>query len=125
MARALERFMAEGLLDPHLAMLRDIYRTKRDLSVAALRAHCEPHVRFRVPSGGFFLWLEISPDVDWERARREVAARGIALRPGDGMLADDDPRRFVRLSCIQVPVEDIEPGIRALGEALAGSVRTR
>jgi 2-aminoadipate transaminase len=124
-ARALERYMAEGHLDPHLAELRVHYRAKRDLTVDALRAHCEPLVRFEVPSGGFFLWLELAPEVDWEHARREVAARGIALRPGDGMLADGDERRFVRLSSIQVPVEDIEPGIRALGDALHASVGVR
>jgi 2-aminoadipate transaminase len=124
-ARALEHYMAEGHLDPHLAELRTHYRAKRDRTVAALRAHCEPLVRFQVPSGGFFLWLELAPEVDWERARREVAARGVALRPGDGMLADDDDRRFVRLSCIQVPTEDIETGIRALGDALHASVGVR
>jgi 2-aminoadipate transaminase len=124
-ARALEVYMAEGNLDAHLAELRIHYRAKRDRTVAALRAHCEPLVRFQVPSGGFFLWLELAPEVDWEHVRREVAARGVALRPGDGMLAEGDDRRFVRLSCIQVPVEDIEPGIRALGDALHASVGVR
>jgi 2-aminoadipate transaminase len=124
-ARALEHYMAEGHLDLHLAELRTHYRAKRDRTVAALRAHCEPLVRFQVPSGGFFLWLELAPEVDWERARREVAARGVALRPGDGMLAEGDDRRFVRLSCIQVPTEDIETGIRALGDALHASVGVR
>jgi 2-aminoadipate transaminase len=122
-ARALEHFMASGLLDPHLELLRDRYRTKRDLVVAALRQHCEPLVRFSVPTGGFFLWLEISPEVDWERARDAIAARGVAVRPSDGMLADDDSRRFVRLACIQVPDDQIAPGIAALGAALAESRR--
>jgi 2-aminoadipate transaminase len=122
-ARALERFMANGELDPHLDTLRDRYRVKRDLAVAALRAHCEPHVRFAVPTGGFFLWLEVSPEVDWEVARAAIDAHGVTVRPSDGMLADDDHRRFVRLAVIQVPDEDIEPGIAALGRALAEAVR--
>jgi 2-aminoadipate transaminase len=123
LARALERFMATGRLDPHLELLRERYRTKRDLAVRALRAHCAPYVRFAVPTGGFFLWLELAPDVDWDRAREAIAARGVAVRPGDGMLAEGDTRRFVRLACIQVPDEDIEPGIAALGAALADARR--
>jgi 2-aminoadipate transaminase len=123
LACALDRFIAVGHLDEHLAMLRDRYRVKRDLAVAALREHCEPWVRFRPPTGGFFLWLELSPDVDWARVRDDLAARGVAVRPGDGMVADDDPRRFVRLACIQVPEDDIEPGIAVLGAALAAARR--
>jgi 2-aminoadipate transaminase len=122
-ARTLERFMATGQLDPHLDMLRDRYRAKRDLAVAALRTHCSAFVQFAVPTGGFFLWLEVSQDVDWELARLAIAARGIAVRPGDGMLADGDDRRYVRLSCIQVPDDQIEPGIAALGAALAAARR--
>jgi 2-aminoadipate transaminase len=118
-ARTIERYMAEGSLDAHLDLLRDRYRAKRDVAVDALRAHCQPWVTFRVPDGGFYLWLEIHPSVHWPTVRAELARRGIAVRPGDGILAEDDPRRFVRLSCIQVPDADIAPGIAELGQVLA------
>lgn len=120
-ARALERYLASGELERHLGELRERYRVKRDLAVAALREHCRPWVSFRVPTGGFYLWLEIAPGIDWSVVRAELARRGIAVRPGDGIIADDDPRRFVRLSCIQVPDADILPGIAAIGETLAAA----
>jgi 2-aminoadipate transaminase len=122
-ALALERFLAEGLLDPHLDRLRERYRVKRDLAADALHRHCAPYVRFETPTGGFFFWLELSPNVDWERARGTITSRGIAVRPSDGMLGDEDPRRFVRLAPIQVADEDIEPGIAALGAALREAMR--
>jgi 2-aminoadipate transaminase len=123
-ARTIERFMSDGSLDAHLAFLRDRYRAKRDVAVAALYEHCVPWVSFREPAGGFYLWLEIAPEVDWPAVRVELARRGIAVRPGDGMVAAGDPRRFVRLSCIQVPDADIAPGIAELGEVLAASTTT-
>jgi 2-aminoadipate transaminase len=119
LARALERYVHHGDLDAHLAQLRDLYRHKRDLTAKALRAHCEPWVRFREPAGGFYFWGEIDARVDWVLARRLVAAKGVAFRPGDKFVDDDSGRRFVRISPIQVPTEDIEAGIAALGEALA------
>ena len=120
LARALERYVASGDLDAHLARLREHYHAKRDITTKALRDHCAPWVRFREPRGGFYFWLEIDPRVDWDRARQALADQGIAFRPGD-RVADDDARRFVRISPIQVPVEQLEPCIAALGLALAAA----
>ena len=89
----------------------------------ALHKYCEPWVRFREPSGGFYFWLELLDTVDWDRARELAAARGVACRPGDTFVGDDSGRRFLRLSPIQVPDADIEPGIVALAEALRVATR--
>lgn len=127
LARALLRFVERGHLDAHLEELRVAYRRKRDLTTAALRAHCEPLVRFAEPSGGFYFWLELSDVVDWEAARANLAARGIAFRPGSQFVTSDAASgtggatgsvRHLRISPIQVPEADIERGIAALGDAL-------
>ena len=122
-ARTLERYVEGGDLDAHLEELRAHYARKRDLTVHALDAHCSPWVRFRPPAGGFYFWLEIDPRVDWDAARAELAAQGIAFRPGDRFSDAPDAGRHVRLSPIQVPEELIEPGIAALGAALTAHVR--
>ena len=123
LARALERYLAGGHLDTHVAELRDVYRRKRDITVTALREHCGDSVRFTPPRGGFYLWLELLDTVDWDRARELAAARGVACRPGDTFVGDDSGRRFLRLSPIQVPDADIEPGIIALATALRDATR--
>ena len=123
LARAMERYVSDGQLDAHLAQLRDAYRHKRDVTAAALRKHCEPWVRFRPPDGGFYFWIELSDQIDWDGARERMAERGIAFRPGTQFVHDESGRRYVRISCIQVPEADIEPGIAALGAALAAAAR--
>jgi 2-aminoadipate transaminase len=125
LARALERYMAAGHLDMHLAELRAVYCRKRDITAAALQEHCSEWVRFQVPGGGFYFWLELLDTVDWDRARELAAAHGIACRPGDTFVDDETGRRFLRLSPIQVPDADIEPGIAALGAALGDAALTR
>jgi 2-aminoadipate transaminase len=118
LSRALERYLAAGHLDAHLAELRDVYRRKRDITAAALQEHCADWMRFAVPGGGFYFWLELADTVDWDRARELAAARGVACRPGDSFVDDDRGRRFLRLSPIQVPEAAIEPGVVTLAGAL-------
>jgi 2-aminoadipate transaminase len=129
LARALVRFVERGHFDAHLDELRVAYRRKRDVTAAALRAHCGPLVRFAEPAGGFYFWLEIAAEVDWDAARAALATRGIAFRPGDHFVtaatstADGAPAaRYVRISPMQVPETDIERGIAALGDALREAV---
>lgn len=126
LARVLARYMEEGKLDPHVAAVNARYREKRDVAVRALREHCGPWVRFDVPEGGFFLWIELSPDVDGEQVMRKAFAEGVFCRPGErffGETDDDAHKQWFRLSFVMVPTHEIERGIAALGKAIADSVR--
>ena len=123
LARALERYRTSGAFDRHVAELRGRYRHKRDVTTAAFREHCEPLVSFREPTGGFYFWLRISGEVDWAEARALAAEAGVAVRAGDRFGDGADAAHHVRLSPIQVPDADIEPGIAALGRALRAARR--
>ena len=126
LARVVLRFMDEGKLDPHVAMVNALYREKRDVAVQALRDHCGPWVSFDVPEGGFFIWVELSPDVDGEQVMRKAFAEGVMCRPGERFFGEGDAdlhKQWFRLAFIMVPTDEIERGIAALGKAIADSVR--
>jgi 2-aminoadipate transaminase len=118
MSRIMADYLAEGRLDPHLEQVNRVYRAKRDAAVAALRRHCGERVRFRVPQGGFYLWLEIAEGIDAERARDLAARGGVFCRPGEMFTGDASGRRFLRMSFSQVGIDEIERGVAVLGEAL-------
>ena len=123
-ARIMAEFIREGLLDPHLAMVNELYGRKRDAAVAALEAHCKPWVEFRVPQGGYFIWLELSERVDWQNVRREAYRRVVECRPGEQFFTEEDlGHQYLRIAFTMVPLEEIERGIAVLGEAIAASVR--
>lgn len=123
LARALELYVGDGKLDTHIEQLRATYRRKRDIALNALREHCSPWVRFQVPQGGIYFWLEMSDEVDWDAVRDRVAEEGVACRPGERFTGDDSGRRFLRMAYLQVPEEEITRGVAALGRALAASSR--
>ena len=126
LARVVARFMDEGKLDPHVAMVNELYREKRDIAVQALRDQCGPWVTFDVPEGGFFIWIELSSDVDGEQVMQKAFAEGVVCRPGErffGETDDDTHKQWFRLAFIMVPKDELERGITALGKAIADSAR--
>ncbi|MDF1604683.1 PLP-dependent aminotransferase family protein [Nocardioides sp. YIM 152315] len=122
-SRAMELFLVEGLLDPHIAAANQVYRRKRDVAVTAVRRHCGDLVTFDVPDGGFYLWLRMGDDVDWVKAQHEAAERGVFCRPGERFLGERDGQAFLRLAYSHAADDEIERGIAVLGEAITSNVR--
>jgi 2-aminoadipate transaminase len=58
--------LAGGHFDAHLERLRKAYRAKRDAMIAACDEHLRPlpGVRFEVPRGGLYVWVELPSGVD-------------------------------------------------------------
>lgn len=121
-ARLVAEFMAEGRLDDHIVSANAVYRRKRDLAAKAVRQYCEPYVSFEEPSGGFYLWLHISEDVDWDAAQHEAAMNGVFFRPGEVFMGEEDGQRFLRLAFSHVGDVELERGIEVLGKAIHSAV---
>jgi len=124
-AHVLELFITSGRLDAHVARLRAHNREKRDLAAAALREHCAGLVRFRVPEGGIFFWLELSEDTDCEALREECLRRGLSTRPGEVFSDDSDAQRYLRMAFLPPSKKDLAEGIQAFGEALRATQHVR
>jgi 2-aminoadipate transaminase len=123
LCRAMEQFLAEGLLDPHIERANAVYRRKRDIAAAAVRQHCGRWVDFEVPQGGFYLWIRISDDVDWDQASADAALGGVFFRPGERFMTDSAGSRYIRLAYSHAPDHEIERGIKVLGEAIAAAAK--
>lgn len=122
--RMMTEFLARGLLDPHIERANDVYRRKRDIAVAAMNEHCVPHVGFRVPDGGFYLWIEmLSDEVDWEKAQHNAALKGVFCRPGERFMGPDEGKRFLRLAFSHVADDELRRGIEVLGAAISDAIR--
>jgi 2-aminoadipate transaminase len=123
-ARMMTEFLRQGKLDPHIERANVVYRRKRDLAVAAMREHCGDFVDFRVPDGGFYLWVEMTSDkVDWDRAGDTAAANGVFFRPGEVFMGEEQGRRFLRLAYSHVADDELTRGIAVLGQAIRDAVR--
>lgn len=118
LSRVMTRWMAEGHLDDHIARANDLYRRRRDVAAAAVRAHCDPHLTFTLPAGGFYLWLEMGDGVDWTAAQAQAAEAGVQCRPGELFAGEENGTRYLRLAFCHVREDEIERGVRELGRAI-------
>jgi 2-aminoadipate transaminase len=108
-----------GRLEPHVELLRGVYRERRDALLAALERYCSQYCSWTRPEGGFFVWLELQPGIDPQRLREAAHEHGVAYLPGPQCFASGKGEQYLRLSFSYVTPERIEEGMKRLGRAMA------
>jgi 2-aminoadipate transaminase len=116
------KFAENGQLERHIASLTDMYRKKRDRMLAALERYMPEGARWTNPLGGFFIWLELPEKVDTVKMLSKAINAGVNYLPGPACFASRGGRNTIRLAFSLVKLEQIEPGIRMLGEVIAGEL---
>ena len=109
-------------LDDHIARLRAIYKQRRDLMIASLKTHFPEDATWRTPEGGFFIWVTLPDGVDTSAMAPQARERGVEFLPGKSCFVDGTGENMLRLSYSFARDEEIEPGIRILGEIIAGEL---
>jgi 2-aminoadipate transaminase len=122
----LDRLIATGAYDRHLAVLRDVYRHKRDTLLDALEEEFGswPDVRWTRPEGGLYVWLRLPPRIDTgpdSRFMRAAVREGVLYVPGQFCYVNGENGPILsceaRLSFGVAPPEQIREAIRRLGRA--------
>ena len=119
MAGVVADYASSGKLDAHIRDIVPLYRAKRDRLVAALGEHCAPHLRWRTPPGGFFVWVTLADGIDPAKLAAAAEQEGVTYSGGHLYMADASARDSIRLSYSHLSLDDLERGAAALGRALA------
>jgi 2-aminoadipate transaminase len=117
--RIVLHFLESGGYEPHVERLQSIYRERRDAAASALIEHAEPYARFRVPAGGFFLWLHLEQPLTADAVRAAALEREVAVTPGHTYFAERGGERELRLVYSALPPDELRDAIARLGEAMA------
>jgi 2-aminoadipate transaminase len=128
----LDRLLATGAYDRHLAELCRVYRAKRDILLATLEREFGrwPEVRWTRPKGGLYVWLTFPSDVDTgpDSSLMRVALReGVLYVPGQFCYVNGEnaplPRSGARLSFGVAHPEHLEEAVSRLARAAHESTR--
>ena len=115
--RVAARFLGGEHAERHLATVRAEVRRRRDHLVAGLRRHC-PALRFRVPSGGYYIWAELPAPVAAGTLAAAAKEHGVAVRPGTQFMPETGGETHVRLCFAGLEPARLTEGTRRLGAAL-------
>jgi DNA-binding transcriptional MocR family regulator len=111
-----------GELERHVARLKAVYRARRDVMDAALRG-CLPGAVYTLPRGGYFFWVRLPGGADAEELQVEAAQAKVGFRPGARFSCTGGSRAYIRLSFSFYAAEEIEEGIKRLGQVLTRITR--
>jgi 2-aminoadipate transaminase len=109
--------IANGVLTRQIPGLRRHYRHKRDVMEQALAAEM-PETSWIQPSGGFFIWLELSRDMDAELLVPKAIDQRVLYVAGATFFAETPARNFIRLAFSGALPGRIIEGISRLARAV-------
>jgi DNA-binding transcriptional MocR family regulator len=114
----ISKMLREGGYDAHLAKLRTTLAKQQTAALASLRKHLPRDYRVSAPQGGYFLWIELAPDIDALELHRAALERNISLAPGPIFSARREFRNFIRLNCGHPWNERMDRAIAEIGSLI-------
>lgn len=111
--------LKSGALEPHLEVLRGVYRERCEAMLQALGEHFPAGSRWTVPTGGMFVWVELPSGVDVSPLLPKVVAEErVAYVPGAPFHPNGGGLNTMRLNFTHAPAEVVRDGVARLGRAL-------
>lgn len=117
--RQLNAFLEIRDFDEHVARTKDLYRGRRDLMVDMLKKYFPKECRYTVPSGGFFIWVELPEGLDGKAILDRAIQRKVAYISGASFYPNGGKSNTIRLSYSTMKNDLICEGMKRLGGVLS------
>ncbi|MDR1542999.1 MAG: PLP-dependent aminotransferase family protein [Prevotellaceae bacterium] len=113
-----QKFMESGQMDTYILKIREIYRNRRDYMLAAIEKYFPSQATFVKPQGGFYLWVKMPDGIDEEVLFKKVVEQGAVFVLGAVFHPQAKKNGYIRISYSNTPEEQIEKGIKIIGDCL-------
>ena len=112
-------FVTRNSIDEHIAKLREAYGKKCKLMMDCMDKYFPSEVKHTCPEGGLFLYCTMPDGYDSKELMKKALDKNVAFVPGTSCMIDDKATYSTfRMNYSTASEEDIEKGIKALGEVL-------
>ncbi|HEX6481697.1 MAG TPA: PLP-dependent aminotransferase family protein [Ktedonobacteraceae bacterium] len=118
-ANIVAEYCRSGDWERHIALVRPLYKMRRDAVLSALDKYMPPDVRWTYPAGGFFIWLSLPGRVFAQDVKRMALEEGVLVAAGNGFFVNPaDGAHNLRLAFSCASHNDIDQGIRILAQVI-------
>jgi 2-aminoadipate transaminase len=107
-----------GYLDKHIETIRNIYKKNRDIMIQELNNHFPVSVKWRVPKGGMFIWIELPKTIDTNIMFQKAIAKKVAYVVGEAFFPEGGNYHSMRLNFSYADETTIREGIKRLAEVI-------
>jgi len=116
---ALANLLKNGDIGRHLKKTNKIYHERRDVFCSLLKDRLGEHVSFKIPDGGFAVWLQYLNGINAKEVAQKAAEMGLSLSNGEEYYYCSANDNFVRLGFASLNLKEIEEGVDILSKAVA------
>jgi len=107
-----------GFLRQHVKRIRDTYRERCAVMVAAMDRYFPSGLRWTRPQGGLFLWVILPKGMNSMDLLQAAVAEKVAFIPGPAFYTDGSGQNTFRMTFATARPEMIEEGIKRLGKVI-------
>ncbi|MBL5768762.1 MocR-like pyridoxine biosynthesis transcription factor PdxR [Heyndrickxia sporothermodurans] len=110
------KWIKSGLYEDYLTQVRVELKNRRDFTINILNTNFSDIATWRIPSGGFYIWLELQTGISTRKLFEAALQEGILLNPGS--VYDKSDQDHLRLSYSYATLEELEKGLKRLSKLI-------
>jgi DNA-binding transcriptional MocR family regulator len=108
-----------------IASFCEVYKVRRDAMLESLSEHFPQEATWTKPGGGFYVWVNLPPEIDTKAMMPKAIVAKVAYVPGTAFYADGFGSWSMRLSYCHPTPERIREGVKALGQVVKQEMSRR
>lgn len=116
--RAVYQYLTHNNIDEHIENIKEMYRNQRNMMVSMIEKYFPENVEYTKPEGGMFLWVTLPEGVSSMDLFDLAIKENVAFVPGQAFYVDGSGINSLRLNFSNSNEEQIEEGIKRLGNAI-------
>ncbi|MCY9374295.1 PLP-dependent aminotransferase family protein [Bacillus sp. T17B1] len=111
---AAAEWLSQGYYEEQLTWIRRALKQRRDAAVHFLNWYAGDIATWRIPAGGFYMWVTFHKALPISRFFHELLKQQVLVNPGS--IYDGEDRNSIRLSYAYASLADLKTGIKAAAD---------